>query len=237
MRYYVYIYRDPETGAPFYVGKGTGHRAHEHLRIARGTTRTHFHRKLRRLLNAGKAPVIEKIATGLDEADALRLEVETIANIGLANLTNTTPGGECPPSNKGMKFPNRKPPSTKGKPGKPWSEEDKARHCARMRAFMADEAVRKRVADAKRGRPGPKMSDVARAKVGAAHRGKPSEAKSKSKRGERNPMFGHRWFNDGERRSLFHPGSEPAGWRPGKRLNEAPPEKIPAPQPVVKEAA
>lgn len=31
LKYYVYVYSDPDTKEPFYVGKGKGNRAFQHL--------------------------------------------------------------------------------------------------------------------------------------------------------------------------------------------------------------
>jgi hypothetical protein len=219
VRFYVYLYRDPETGVPFYVGKGTGWRMHAHFRQAR-EPKTFFHRRLRKLLDAGHNPIIEKIE-GLDEVDALRIEVETIARLGrlcdgTGPLTNVSPGGDKPSCHKGRCFHNRKPPSTKGKPGKRWSEEDKAEHRARMKAVMASKEIRLRVSQAKTGRQGPSHTAASRAKISAAHKGKRSERKSLSKTGALNPMFGRKWFNDGRRSALFFAGTEPSGWQLGR---------------------
>ena len=54
--YYVYIYYHPDTGIPFYVGKGSGERYKKHLTNARNP---HLRNKINKLRREGYEPTIE----------------------------------------------------------------------------------------------------------------------------------------------------------------------------------
>ena len=56
LQYYVYIYSDPETKIPFYIGKGKGNRCFNHLFQ---TGESEKIKKLQELKAEGKEPVIE----------------------------------------------------------------------------------------------------------------------------------------------------------------------------------
>lgn len=88
---YVYIYSDPDTQEPFYVGKGKGNRVFDHLKDDSDTPKV---AKIQQLLRHGKAPCIEILAYGLDEETALIVEAAAIDLIGIDNLTNEVRGFE-----------------------------------------------------------------------------------------------------------------------------------------------
>ena len=88
--YYVYLYVDPRSGRPFYVGKGQGTRILSHL-SAEGESRKA--RVLGELRAEGREPRLEVLAHGLaDEETALRVEAASIDLLGLADLTNAVRG-------------------------------------------------------------------------------------------------------------------------------------------------
>ena len=67
LEYYVYVYSDPDTKKPFYVGKGTGNRAFSHLKDKSETDKVN---KIKEIKARGKQPIIEILAHGLDEETA-----------------------------------------------------------------------------------------------------------------------------------------------------------------------
>ena len=74
--HYVYLYLDPRTGEPFYVGKGAGERVLAHFGDVRESEKTRLIAELRA---AGISPQLEILAHGLkDEETALRVEAAVI---------------------------------------------------------------------------------------------------------------------------------------------------------------
>lgn len=88
-KYYVYVYSDPDTKKPFYVGKGTGNRCFNHL-TQEGTGEKID--KIKNILDAGKRPIIEILARNVDENTAFKIEAAAIDLIGISNLTNIQKG-------------------------------------------------------------------------------------------------------------------------------------------------
>ncbi|WP_143542972.1 hypothetical protein [Rhodococcus sp. NCIMB 12038] len=89
LAFYVYVYTDPRSDQPFYVGKGQGNRAFAHL------SATGEHEKVQRITEirgAGFEPRIEILAFGLDEVTAYKVEAAAIDLIGFENLTNKVVG-------------------------------------------------------------------------------------------------------------------------------------------------
>jgi len=88
--HYVYLYVDPTTGEPFYVGKGVGERILAHLNDVRDSAKT---RRIADLLQSGQEPRLEILAHGLkDEETAFRVEAAVIDVLGLGTLTNQVRG-------------------------------------------------------------------------------------------------------------------------------------------------
>lgn len=88
--YYVYLYIDPRSEKPFYVGKGQGERILAHLG-ASGESRKDS--VLQELEQAQLEPRLEVLAHGLDtEETALRIEAAAIDLLGLDYLTNEVRG-------------------------------------------------------------------------------------------------------------------------------------------------
>lgn len=93
--FYLYIYRDPRSQVPFYVGKGKDKRAWSHLVR---TDRSQMTNKITQLQRLGITPDIQ-LFQGLDEELALLAEVEAIdkfgrRDLGTGTLLNLTAGGE-----------------------------------------------------------------------------------------------------------------------------------------------
>lgn len=79
--FYVYSLKDPRSSPakPFYIGKGTGSRAYEHLVTP---DRTRKYARIQEILDAGLSPLVDILVDNLEETDALRLEAELISAFG-----------------------------------------------------------------------------------------------------------------------------------------------------------
>lgn len=90
LKYYVYLYIDPETDEVFYVGKGKGNRVFSHLYDEAESAKVE---RIRGLRAKGLEPKLEILVHGLDnELDALRIEAAVIDLFGKATLTNQVRG-------------------------------------------------------------------------------------------------------------------------------------------------
>ena len=90
--YYVYVYSDPDTHEPFYVGKGQGNRVFDHLKEETKSSKV---RKLKELKKNGKEPLIQILVHGLKDSDtAEKVEAAVIDLLGVDNLTNQKRGKE-----------------------------------------------------------------------------------------------------------------------------------------------
>ena len=90
--YYVYALKDPRRSPaqPFYIGKGTGSRAYDHLVRP---DRTKKYARIRQIVDSGAAPMVVILADDLTESRAFKLEAELISAFGTEAtgglLTNT----------------------------------------------------------------------------------------------------------------------------------------------------
>ncbi|MDR2106128.1 MAG: hypothetical protein LBP24_01820 [Coriobacteriales bacterium] len=90
LRSYVYTYTDPRNGKVFYVGKGERNRCFAHL----GRSEDEFRARLDAIHATGLEPLIDILASGLDENDALAIEAAVIETYGIGNLLNKARGKE-----------------------------------------------------------------------------------------------------------------------------------------------
>ena len=92
LKYYVYLYFDPDTNDIIYVGKGNGDRVFQHLNEGSENEKV---RKIKEIQNKGKQPKIEILVHGIeDELTAKKIESATIDLIGINKLTNINRGWE-----------------------------------------------------------------------------------------------------------------------------------------------
>ncbi|WP_153007624.1 LEM-3-like GIY-YIG domain-containing protein [Bacillus coahuilensis] len=90
LKYYVYIYSDPETEEIFYVGKGLGNRVFSHMDSMEDSDKGRY---IRRIQERAQQPKIEILIHGLeDEHTALKVEAAIIDLIGKEKLTNRVRG-------------------------------------------------------------------------------------------------------------------------------------------------
>jgi hypothetical protein len=86
---YVYIYSDPDTQEPFYIGKGQSNRCFQHIEDQSESAKI---KKLIELEKNNKKPLIELLRYGLTDSEASLLEAALIDFVGLDNLTNKVRG-------------------------------------------------------------------------------------------------------------------------------------------------
>ncbi|MEQ8235168.1 MAG: hypothetical protein ABRQ23_00140 [Syntrophomonadaceae bacterium] len=91
LEHYVYLYIDPDTDEIFYVGRGKGNRAFNHLK---GKSKNRKNEKISEIRKRGKQPKIEILVHGLDEMGAAKVEASVIDLIGIDKLTNEKLGYE-----------------------------------------------------------------------------------------------------------------------------------------------
>ena len=86
--YYVYVIKDPRSSPaiPFYIGKGTGSRAYDHLITP---DRTRKYRRIKAILESGAQPLVEILVDDITETQALRIEAELISAFGTVDTGGT----------------------------------------------------------------------------------------------------------------------------------------------------
>ncbi len=83
IKYYIYIYSDPDTNQIFYVGKGNNNRVFSHLKAEDDSE---IKQKIEEIRKRGKEPRIEILLHGLKD-DKTALRVESSINTGCCKPT------------------------------------------------------------------------------------------------------------------------------------------------------
>ena len=89
LKFYAYLYVDPRTMKPFYVGKGQGNRLFSHLGDGRDCEKVRVLKELRQL---NRTPILEILKYGLTEEEALLVEATAIDLLDIEMLTNEVRG-------------------------------------------------------------------------------------------------------------------------------------------------
>jgi hypothetical protein len=79
--YYVYALKDPRVtpAKPFYIGKGAGVRAYNHMLEPDDSRKG---RRIKEIINSGKKVLVTQLADGLSELQAIKIEAELISAFG-----------------------------------------------------------------------------------------------------------------------------------------------------------
>jgi hypothetical protein len=79
--YYVYSLKDPRTSPalPFYIGKGTGSRAYDHLVKPDTTTK---YKLIKEIIDAGYSPIVAILVDDITESQAYKIEAELVSAFG-----------------------------------------------------------------------------------------------------------------------------------------------------------
>lgn len=97
--FYVYVYFDPTTLKPFYVGKGKGDREKYHQWNVNSLKNDTLKQMLLQIRADGQQPIVKRVYEALSEFDVYEQEKYFIAQYGrldinTGTLCNRTPGGE-----------------------------------------------------------------------------------------------------------------------------------------------
>ena len=86
--YYVYALKDPRSNPAkiFYIGKGTGSRAWNHIINVDDTKKGVF---IKEIMDSGKEVMVTQLVSDLTEAQALKIESELISSFGTIDTGGT----------------------------------------------------------------------------------------------------------------------------------------------------
>lgn len=191
MNFYVYHYCDPESGTPFWVGKGCRRRAYQHLSQSKNPHHksydTFFYRKLRKMLLFGINPDIKIVKDQLKEEEAFDLEMSDIKRIGRRDqgkgpLTNLTDGGEGASGHKHTEETKRK--VSEANLGKVISKETRQRLREANLGKKHTEESKLRMSNSHLGKT---LSETHRRKIGKAHKDKVTSEETRQKMSQSQP--------------------------------------------------
>lgn len=179
--YYVYSLRVAYERQPFYIGKGKGIRAEQHLMPFSLVKNSHKNNKIKKARASGRRIFIEYLATGLTNSKACEIEREFIAMYGRwdtsehGNLTNRTDGGEGSagfiPSEETRRKMSASRKGLQARLGKTNSKEHNLKISESSRGRVCSEETRAKISASNRGHSR-KHSEETKAKMSASRMGK-----------------------------------------------------------------
>jgi len=175
--FYVYALTDPRNNDRFfYIGKGQGYRATNHLKKSANRENNSKQATVKAIRNNGFEPSVVYLFEGLSEQEAHDKEIELIAlygrkDLGLGHLTNLTDGGEGTSGHKHSEETKRK-----------MREADRS---AYNRTAPVSESTKTKLSNLLKGKPsrgkGYKWTKEQRSNLSKAHKGKPGTTKGKKR--------------------------------------------------------
>jgi hypothetical protein len=185
-QFYVYIYKDPKTNTPVYVGKGQGKRAWDHFKSHR-----HLGCFLRKRQKEGEY-ILPRVFPMQDERSALDMEKYLVVHygrkdLGTGSLFNLTNGGEGATGPKSDITRAKLSAAHKGKSKPKISMEHRKRISEFNKGRVVSDETRAKISAAHKGktRIGHAISDETKAKISAANKGNklgPQSAETIAKR-------------------------------------------------------
>ena len=243
-QFYTYIYLNPLKHGkfiygkisfdyePFYVGKGKSDRIKVHIREANNTTKSsHKLNTIRKIIREGSEPIIIKIIEDVDEKTAVNKEIELIWVIGrvdlnMGPLTNKTWGGDGISGYKhteetkrkiSLKFSGKNHPNYGRIVPDSQKESQREKMSGENHPFFGkscSEERRKNISKANKGKKRSEntkkiLSEIASKRTGIKN-------SNYGNRGEKNSLFGKKWFNNNVEEGRFIEATQPSGWVAGR---------------------
>lgn len=159
-KFYTYVYRDPVTNKPFYVGKGTKNRHRSHL-FQRNHYNQRLQRKIEKIRPLGLEPIVQKVLEGVTDDRAKQEEIRLIALWGRKGyetggiLTNHTLGED---GRSGYHFPAETVKKIADKQRGIPRPHTRGAVSEGTKKAMSDPAIRQKIRDAKTGKPCPEST-------------------------------------------------------------------------------
>lgn len=180
--YYIYVYKDPITLLPFYIGKGKNYRFRDHINytINRKHYNKHLENKILKIQSLGLEPIIDKynfsdenIAYAVEEAVMRQMKE---LGIKLCNLLTGGSGGQKHSQETKDKMSKIQSKEGNGFYNRHHTEETKKSISDKLKGKVFSEETRKKISQAKSGEnhhfykkstpnKGIKMSDEQKKKI------------------------------------------------------------------------
>jgi hypothetical protein len=135
-KYYVYGLVNPIDNEIFYVGKGSGKRAYDHLKPSGWGKNPHKLHKIKKIRSSGNQPYVIFLYENLDEDTAFKIEMMEIKRLRDSGvcLTNMTDGGDCGPIRFGKRTESECKFVSKKTKEAMWNSEIRERHLNSIRS-------------------------------------------------------------------------------------------------------